>query len=235
MRKIPKKRIEKSLSRKFIFNFRINPASIKLDMKLFNHWLIFRIVKHPDTMTKGITNRCEDRLHYVLFFDYDDIYYETMRTELIALQKQEKLSDIIILCSSERKSEYGELLGSYHAYELGKYRYHDIPEILKWTSVDRNFIRVPRLFSGRGWVLRTEPKTKIKNGQIVKDKPVFKEILYSKYDVGKKKSFAHYYYLRQQFGIPFLKMNWDNSKSIQKIQYTTTSGRWKKRWAKVVI
>jgi hypothetical protein len=186
---------KKEMRKNFLLKFRINPASIKFDMKLFNYWFLWRIIRHPDTITNGITNRCDDKLHYVLFFDFDNIYYDTVREQLLALQMQEKMSNIIILTTGEKIDDYGKTVGSYHAYELTHRLYHELPEILKYTSVDRNTLRAQRLFSGKGWVLRTEPKILISSGKMLKDKPKFKEVLWSHYkQKGKKHSFAHYYY-----------------------------------------
>jgi len=227
-----KKRDE--MGRNFIFKFRINPASIKLDLKIFNYWLLLRLVRHPDTITNGITNRCQDMLHYVFFADFDNIYYETMRAQLLALQKQERMSDIIIMKTSEETDGYGNVIGSYHAYELTKRKLWEIPQLLMRVCVDPNSIRVPRLFSGKAWVLRTEPKVKMSNGEIIKGKPEPKEILPSTYTKGEQ-SFAHYFYLRNQFDIPYLIENWDNSTKIQKIQYTTTSKRWHTHWIRIVL
>ena len=223
------------MGRRFIFKFRINPASIKLDLKVFSYWLLLRLVRHPDTITNGITNRCEDMLHYVMFADFDNIYYETVRTQLLALQKQERMSDIIILKTSEETDEYGDVVGSYHAYELTKRKLSEIPQLLMQICIDPNSIRAPRLFSGKAWVLRTEPKVRMSNGEIIKGKPELKAILPSTYMQKSEQSFAHYMYLRNQFGIPYLIEKWDKSMKIQKIQYTTTSKRWHTRWFRIVV
>lgn len=221
--------------RKFIFKFRINPASIKLDIKLFNYWMLWRLLRHPNVITKGITNKCADRLHYVMFMDFDNIYYDDLREALIAKQKEKRMSHIIVVTTGESLHEDGRLIGSYHAYELTKRKFGDITPILRDLPVDPNSLRVPRLFSGKAWVLRTEAKIKENNGSLVKGKPKFKEVLISKYKQKKKQSFAHYYYLREQYGIPYLKANFDKSSKIQKIQYTTTSKKWKTKMFKVVI
>lgn len=223
------------MRKKFLLKFRINPASIKLDIKLFNYWMIWRLLRHPDTITRGITNRCQDKLNYVLFGDFDNIYYEDMKDMLKAVQKKEKLGPIIVMASSEEEKADGEVVGSYHIYELTKRGFDKITPILKQLPVDPNSLRVPRLFSGKAWVLRTEAKVKEKNGEIVKDKPKFKEIIGAKRKPKGKQSFAHYFYLRNHFNIPYLKLNWDKSDKIQKINYTTTSGKWKTFWFKLSL
>ena len=229
------KKKKSEMRKRFLFKFRINPASIKLDIKLLNYWFLWRIIRHPDVITKGITNRCEDRANYVTFMDFDNIFYNDLRLNLKAWQKENKTSHIIILTTGEHTTDEGELVGSYHAYELTKRKFYDITPLLRQLPVDPNSLRVPRLFSGKAWVLRTEEKIKEKDGEIIKNKPKFKEILRSRYKQKNKQSFAHYYYLRRQFGIPYFKSNWDKSTKIQKIQYTTTSRRWKTKWFRVSI
>jgi hypothetical protein len=226
------------MSKKFLFKFRINPASIKLDVKLGSYWFLGRIIRHPDTRTAGITNRCADMLHYVLFLDFDHIYYETMKKSLLALQTAERMSDIVILKTSEEKDDYGKTIGSYHAYEFSKRKLPEILRLMYQVPVDPNSLRVPRLFSGKAWVLRTEPKTKM-NGTIVKGRPEFKEVLESFYRPDhlwkRKQSLAHYLYLRKNIGIPMIHGDFDKETKIQTIEYTTTSRRWKTHWLRVAL
>lgn len=223
------------MRKRFLFKFRINPASIKLDIRFFNYWVLWRIIRHPDVITKGITNKCEDRISYVTFMDFDNIFYNDLKSCLSAWQKEHRTSHIIILTTGEHLNEDNELIGSYHVYELTKRKFYEIAPLLRELPVDPNSLRVPRLFSGKAWVLRTEPKIKERTKALIKEKPKFKEIIHSKYKQKDKQSFAHYYYLRQQFGTSYLRANWDKSTKIQKIQYTTTSKRWRTHFVRVSL
>lgn len=227
--------VKKEMKKNFLFKFRVNPASIKLDIKFYNYWVLWRIVRHPDVLTSGITNKCDDAISYVTFFDFDNAYFEDVKKQLLAVQRIKKTSHIIILVSSEERNEYGKLVGSYHAYELTKRPFYDITGILRLTSVDVNSLRIPKLFTGKAWVLRTDAKVYARNGKEIKPKPKFKEVLMSPYRTKENQSLAHYLYLREHLGIPFLKGNWDKSSKVQHIEYTTTSKRWKTHWFKVSL
>lgn len=131
----------------------------------------------------GFTNRCMDGL-YVIFIDYDGLDEDWIIGELRRLQDEFGLSTFYLSQSSRL---------NHHAICLDKVPLNYFLDILKNSSVDYNYMRVPLNYGRKTWTLRTSEK----RGESIK----FKGILPSS-NKEFKKSLAHAMKLSEMFNIP---------------------------------
>lgn len=115
--------------------------------------------KKPISTCYGITNKCEDG-QYVLFADYDKIYFGTLLKELdkIFSKFKNKLTPFAILESSPSVITKNGALGSYHVVSFTKMPYQKMREILSYMTVDDDFYKLPANTPYRANTLRISPK-----------------------------------------------------------------------------
>jgi len=214
------------LGRKFKFRFSVNKSTIKL---IVNHALgyhLFLVVsKNPSVKTFGMSNLCEDG-QLVFFGDWDNVFLYRVRDELKRLQRKEDLGTAVILTTGESVDEQGKEYGNYHAVGIGKFQYHKLFDLLQGISVDRNFIRVSDYFNGRYNVLRIYPKTE--SGEMIRDRPYLKEVLYA--PTKRDTSSAFIRFLQLYYGFPDLPDRFigkpDNLYGLKLVSYQTTQRGW---------
>jgi len=112
----------------------------------------FDMRKNRTDYVEGYTNRCKDG-KYIVMLDYDRLNIDWVIPEIERLQQDFNLSDFYIFKSSE---------DSYHAVCFDKLLYHEYVNVLRSSTVDKNYIDVPMKFGKKVWVLRTSDKDKSK-------------------------------------------------------------------------
>ena len=121
---------------------------MNLDLKIFNRLLKVRAyiidVKNEDII--AYSNRTSDGF-MVLFMDYDGMRFDDITAELKAIQEQFNLSTFYLF----------EGLNGYHAVCLDKLTLYEYQEILRCSSVDEDYIRIP-LKQNKHWLLRLSSK-----------------------------------------------------------------------------
>ena len=142
--------------------------------------------KKPVSTCYGITNKCEDG-QYILFADYDKVYFGTLLKELDNIFNKFKryLTPFAILESSESVLTKNGTLGSYHVVSFVKLPYQKMRELLSYMTVDDDFYKLPKNTPYRANTLRVSPKfawetqydaktdEAVGNKQILKDAPRF--------------------------------------------------------------
>ncbi len=198
---------------------------------------IINEIKKPVSSCYGITNKCSDG-EYVLFADYDKVYFHVLLEELTNIfeKHKDKLTPFLILESSESISTKNGTLGSYHVISFGKLPYHEMREILSGMSVDDAFYNLPKNTPYRANTLRISPKFEWKERFDQNDVPVgvqhvltdAPKFLCWHPDVvhipGVKVSEAHlkaYKLMIDKLQIPlaFVKWNFDGQKDFELKQY----------------
>lgn len=185
---------------KFVFSFKI---------PFINNAIRFTLLEYsmPTSFTKGMSSKCQDGFH-VLFFDWDDVPYDAVVSEIKFLQEFYKLSSAYVF--------ENDLKDSYHAVILDKFSLRNAYKILINTSSDSAFINAPKYMFGKEWVLRVTSKGKRKA-------PKFKELIKSKWDIHET-STAHRLFLQKWYGVPALRHAYaDNFYSIPLVTYNTAS------------
>lgn len=143
-------------------------------------------IKKPVSNCCGITNRCEDG-QYILFADYDKVYFATLLKELDSIFKRfsKHLTQFAILESSPSILTQNGTLGSYHVISFGKMPYQKMREVLSYMTVDDAFFKLPANTPYRTNTLRISPKFTwveqfdketdegLGNQKILKDEPRF--------------------------------------------------------------
>lgn len=116
-------------------------------------------VKKPVSTCYGITNKCDDG-QYILFADYDNIFFGTLLKELdkVFIRFKKYLTAFAILESSPSVVTKGGTLGSYHVVSFVKLPYQKMREILSYMTVDDAFYRLPANTPYRSNTLRVSPK-----------------------------------------------------------------------------
>jgi len=242
--KIEIKEVEKTLN-----NFRSQK-----EYKLFNSCLIkniiqrlyskelkesaFKVFKKPISTCYGITNKCEDG-KYILFADYDKIYFSTLLKELDNVFKRNKkyLTQFAIFESTESILTKNGTFGSYHVVSFAKLPYQKMREILSFMTVDDDFFKLPKTVPYRANTLRISPKfdweeqqdgktgEPVGNQKVLKDAPKFvcwfpdiNNIPEVKVSEGHLKTYKH---LIKNFCYPFIfnEYKMDCSTKIELKQY----------------
>jgi len=161
--------------------------------------------------TIGIRNTIPTTPFHVIFLDYDCVMLENLEEELRWLQQKYKLSDFIILESSQKN-------GSYHAICLDYVTPREWGKIIRETNIDENYATLPINQDFRSWVLRVFPK-----GSSVA--PKLLKVISSKYN-SRKKSLAHAlffkYHHRLDYYVSTLK-NLDKNTKLMFLNYKTMS------------
>jgi len=194
--------------------------------------------KKPVSTCYGITNRCGDG-EYILFADYDKIYFSTLLKELDNVFKRSKkyLTQFAIFESTESILTKNGTLGSYHVVSFAKLPYQQMREILSYMTVDDDFFNLPKTVPYRANTLRISPKFEweeqhdkktgegIGNQHVLKDAPKFVCWYPETYHVPDVKvSEGHlktYQHLIKNFRFPFIftKYDMDRSTKIELKQY----------------
>ena len=135
------------------------------------------ITNNPVSTCYGVTNKCHDN-EYVLFADYDGIYFHTLLEELRSIHAKHKkyLTNFAIFESTESILTSNGTLGSYHVVSFAKLPYHKMREILQFMSVDDDFYALPKKTAYRSNTLRISPKFKWDHGaegEMLKEAPKF--------------------------------------------------------------
>jgi hypothetical protein len=204
------------------------------DIKLFGKEYIFNIrgETKPTEFTIGITNETEDGF-FIPFIDYDDIYYEVVVKNIKMLQREFGLGSAIVCYTTEDKDENGRVFGSYHTKFLDKMGYHDVFDILKLSLCDDMVFLTSKFHKYKALVHRISCRWD-KNGKIIKQEPIFKEIIYNKPDGIWEHSYAHYKFLQKGYltlgdkeifkGYDFqdFECNFDNIQGLNIILYNTS-------------
>lgn len=139
----------------------------------------------PETVVQGITSRCEDSRH-VLLFDYDKIELEMVEREINYLQDFYQLGNFYLFKNDKKNS--------FHAVCLEKFSILEAWEVLKQSSADQAFINAIRYFTGREWVLRYSEKGK-------REKPVYLKTIFGVPN-NRTVSTAHKEFLKIYYGVP---------------------------------
>jgi hypothetical protein len=115
----------------------------------------------PKSLCYGITNKTQDGL-YILFADYDNIYFHTLLKELDSLIKTypSELTNFAIYETRESIQTPQGVLGSYHVINFAKMPYANMREKLAYLSVDDLFFKLPKRVAYRSNTLRISPKFK---------------------------------------------------------------------------
>lgn len=177
-----------------------------LNAKFFNtniHLAIFQTYK--TTWTLGIKNVTPSG-HRVLFIDYDEHLIEHITTEIQYLIRKYHLSDAYIFKSSNRPN-------GFHCIIIDKLTYKEHMRIINETSCDEYYRKMPITTDHHHWVLRCLKK----EGSIT---PKLVKIIKSPYNE-RKKSLAHYLYLKHQYKVNKRPKNLDKNKILYTIQYGT--------------
>lgn len=155
------------------------------------------------TKTTGIYDWIEGGMH-VLFMDYDKMREEWLKQELLNIQNENKLSDIIVLQSSER---------SFHAICCDELTAIEAQRIVLQSNCDESFKKA-MYYDYCSRVLRTFAK-----GHTEKPKYLF--TLKSEHNQ-RKKSLAHLKFLKFNYDIPDMNFTNHNEKGkIWMIEYPT--------------
>lgn len=173
----------------------------------------------PNLRTQGITNKTEDR-KFVLFADYDEVNLQSVEEDLLFLQKNYKIGDAIIVCSSNQEiSETGKIYGNYYIIAFTKLEFPELLEILKNLRCDWHFKRGWR-YQYRSWVLRTTEKRTYK-GEVVKLKPKLVTFMPSFSSREYSKSHVEFFEQLYNFKIKRKSKNFDKGKFVEVINYVT--------------
>lgn len=208
------------------FEFAVNKSTIKLRMNL-NFIHVFGMVSlNPNIHTLGLVSRCNDGMH-CLFLDYDDVMLSVVLKEVRMLQRKFKIGTAVILATYEDFNVSGDAYGRYHVIFPSKHRFIHASHMMKETSCDANFKRVPQYFNHRAWVLRVLPK--YANGwEKLVERPHFHDILYSETDCTISRPV--YEFLVKYYGMPewtgSYKPRMDGFHMLNVMYYQTTEGKW---------
>jgi len=125
---------------------------MKLDINLGKYKLkalaSFSKIRKEETI--GYTNRCKDG-KFIIFLDYDRTKMDWIINELEHLQDMYMLGDFHLFESSK---------DSFHAVCFDKAVLEDLIEIMRNTSIDPNYIRIPLYCGKKIWTLRLTDKKK---------------------------------------------------------------------------
>lgn len=175
--------------------------------KFFNTNINIGIYKtFKTTWTMGIRNNVPSNGKMVLFLDYDAHLLEFIIKEIKYLQHKYHLSSFYILKSSQKP--YG-----WHAINIDELTYKEHMRIINETSCDEYYRQMPIKTDYHSWVIRTLRKGGSKAPKIIK-------IIKSPYNE-RKKSLAHYLYLKYQHNINKRPKNLDKNKKLYLIEYGT--------------
>jgi hypothetical protein len=113
----------------------------------------------PKTTCTGILNRCEDG-SFILFIDYDKTYFHILVKELENLKKRfpDKLTSFAIFETTNSIETKNGILGNYHVVSFAKVSFEDVNDMLRWTTADEDFKKLPLNTPYKAWTLRVSPK-----------------------------------------------------------------------------
>lgn len=149
----------------------------------------------------GITNRTKDGM-YVVFLDYDMMPQEWVTSELLAIQKEFKLSDFLILQSSKE---------SFHAVTFDKVTRERYEQILHRSSCDPGYKKVPWIFGRRVNVLRVTEKKGVQIRHV--------DTLKSDFNV-REKSLAHAQFFCNMYSLPLPNGRYDGGVDLIMARYS---------------
>ncbi len=159
----------------------------------------------PKTDVMGIGSRTFEG-RFVFFADYDKIELSDLLRELRYIQDKFELSTIYVF-EMDR-------IHSYHAICLDTFSMVQAFDILQNTSCDAAFIKAPKIFMGREWILRIGKKGS-------RARPSFTCKLRSKYDT-RVISSAHKLFLELHYKLDVRKhKKEDGHLKVPLIEYNT--------------
>lgn len=122
---------------------------MKWSLRIGSHeyGVLFHHRQHGRVEVAGITNRCADG-SYVLFLDYDDLPFDLLIDELMALRATFCLGDLHILKTGR----------GFHVVCTQKFTFRQLLLMMRSTSTDEAFIDVPLRAVHRMWTLRLTEK-----------------------------------------------------------------------------
>jgi len=100
------------------------------------------------TAVAGVTNRTKDG-KYITFLDYDEIPYEWLRDELLAIQKEFDLKQLYVFKSGS---------DNHHVICFEKMNREDYEKILHRSSCDPGYKKIPWAWGKRVSTLRISEK-----------------------------------------------------------------------------
>lgn len=175
--------------------------------KFFNTNINLTIYKtYRTTWTLGIRGSVPSSSRMVLFLDYDEHLLEFIIPEVKYLIQKYHLSSFYILKSSQRPN-------GFHVVCIDELTYREHMKIINETSCDEYYRSMPIRTDHHSWVLRILKKAGSPSPKLIK-------IIKSPFNT-RKKSLAHYLYLKHQHGVMKRPKNLDKNKILYTIQYGT--------------
>jgi len=200
-------------------------ANLRFTVPLLGWHVMFWLSRNPDVKTLGISNLTEDG-QWCAFFDYDNIFHYRVVEEMRRLQRDKdfQLGTAIVLTTKVSFSNSGAEYGSYHCIAVAKWKsLFELQDMLRQTSVDEQFIRVPEYFNGRYNVLRVFPKEGV-DGRKLRDVPIVRDVLHA--DTNREMSTAHTLFMEKYYSIPHdvFQGRQDGNTLLKTVRYFTTEG-----------
>jgi len=113
----------------------------------------------PWAYIKGLTSRCQDKEHHVLFLDYDHIEWNIVEEELLRIQNKHKLPPFITLINREYIEESTKaLIGNYGIICPIKLSFSECQTIQAETHIDSLYKGMPSRTRFKAWVIRLTTK-----------------------------------------------------------------------------
>jgi len=174
---------------------------------------------------KGWCSRIIDdngKVSEILMLDYDEVYYDHAKAEMLYLIEKYDLPPFIILTSEEKFDEINKLnYGNYMALCLKKNTLREVFNMQSETHADRNHMLIPLKNRYATTVLRLGPKGK-------KSAPKFKEIIGdTNKEYPQEVSEAHWKGLKQLYpeipDIKFTNLDGNNTTKLWLNVYKTAS------------
>lgn len=180
------------------------------------------IIRKPSMKTQGMTSRCYDKKHHVLFLDYDNIERHIVWDDILDLQKRFNIGPMVILTTHEYISNISnEATGNYHVICPEKFLFQEIPEMQMDCHIDPKYKKMWRRSRLKSWVLRI-----IEKGD--RPKPKFVEWVGFNVENKREASEAHIRLMNAKLGVPIPKYYIDKFDGETKTfitSYATNAGK----------
>lgn len=185
-----------------IYGFHVKASLLSINTEI----LLFSASNRAKTI--GVKNVCQDSRR-VIFLDYDDHLLEFLEDEIKYLQERFYLSDFYIFKSGSKHN-------GFHAICIDKVSFKENMRIVDETSCDSHYKAMSIRGDHHTCVLRILKKGATPAPTLIKK-------IKSDYSV-RKKSRAHYNFLRLHYGIKDKPRNLDKSKRLYIIGYEAVKG-----------
>jgi hypothetical protein len=200
-------------------------CNLRFSLPILNWHFMFWLSRNPDVRTLGISNLTADG-QWCAFFDYDNIFRYRVIDEMQKLQRDKdfQLGTAVVLTTKTSYDRQGKEYGSFHCIAVSKWKsLFELQEMLRQTSVDEQFVRVPDFFNGRYNVLRVFPKEGA-DGKMLRGRPVLRDILPAV--TSRELSTAHVLFLEKYYGVPYdvFEGRQDGNTVLKTVKYFTTEG-----------